>query len=47
VEDGVRFLEAVAAFDRLDADGFDTSRAGYERLRAEVAGWPSEIRDQR
>ena len=41
-----RFLEAVAAFDRLDADEFDTSRAGYERLRAEVAGWPSEIRDQ-
>jgi hypothetical protein len=42
-----RFLEAVAAFDRLDADEFDTSRAGYERLRAEVAAWPSEIRDQR
>lgn len=42
-----RFLEAVAAFDRLDADEFDTSRAGYERLRAEVAAWPSEIRSQR
>lgn len=42
-----RFLEAVAAFDRLDADEFDTSRAGHERLRAEVAAWPSDIRSQR
>lgn len=42
-----RFLEAVAAFDRLDADEFDTSRAGYDRLRAEVAAWPAEIRSQR
>jgi len=42
-----RFLEAVAAFDRLDADEFDTSRARYEGLRAEVAAWPAEIRSQR
>lgn len=42
-----RLLEAVAAFDRLDAEEFDTSRAGYERLRAEVAAWPSEISSQR
>ena len=39
-----RFLEAIAAFDRLDADDFDTSRDGYERLRTEVAEWPRQIR---
>ena len=42
-----RFLDAVAAFDRLEADEFDASPAEYERLRAEVAAWPSEIRSQR
>jgi len=42
-----RFLDAVAAFDRLDADEFDTSRAGYERLKEEVAAWPAQIRSQR
>ncbi len=42
-----RLLEAVAAFDRLEAEEFDTSHPGYGRLRAEVAAWPSEIRDQR
>ena len=42
-----RFLEAIAAFDRLDADDFDTSLAGYERLRTEVAEWPRQIRSQR
>ncbi len=42
-----RFLEAVAAFDRLDAEEFDASPAEYERLRVEVAAWPSEIRSQR
>lgn len=42
-----RFLEAVAAFDRLDAHEFETSRAKYERLRAEVTAWPSQIRSQR
>jgi len=41
-----RFLDAVAAFDRLDADDFDTSRAGYERLRTEVAAWPQQVREQ-
>ncbi|MCC5947264.1 MAG: nucleotidyl transferase AbiEii/AbiGii toxin family protein [Nitriliruptoraceae bacterium] len=40
------FLDAVAAFDRLDADDFDTSPDGYERLRTEVAGWASQIRSQ-
>jgi predicted nucleotidyltransferase component of viral defense system len=42
-----RFLEAIAAFDRLDADDFDTSRPGYEQLRNEVAEWPQQIRSQR
>ena len=42
-----RFLDAVAAFGRLDAEDFDTSRAGDERLRIEVAGWPELIRNQR
>jgi hypothetical protein len=42
-----RFLDAIAAFDRLDAVDFDTSRAGYERLRIEVAAWPQQIRSRR
>jgi hypothetical protein len=36
-----RFLDAIAAFDRLDADDFDLSRAGYERLQLEVPLGPS------
>jgi hypothetical protein len=39
-----RFLDAVAAFDRLDAEDFDTLSRGYERLRIEVAAWPQQIR---
>jgi hypothetical protein len=42
-----RFLDAIAAFDRLDADDFDLSRAGYEQLRSEVAAWPQQIRSER
>jgi hypothetical protein len=41
------FLDAIAAFDRLDADDFDLSRAAYEQLRSEVAGWPQQIRGGR
>jgi len=41
-----RFLDAVAAFDRLDAEDFDTSDSDYERLRNEVAEWPRQIRGQ-
>jgi predicted nucleotidyltransferase component of viral defense system len=42
-----RFLDAVAAFGRLDAADFDSSRADYEQLRTEVAEWPQQIRSQR
>jgi hypothetical protein len=42
-----RFLDAIAAFDRLDADDFDLSRAAYEQLRNEVATWPQQIRSGR
>jgi predicted nucleotidyltransferase component of viral defense system len=42
-----RFLDAIAAFDRLDAVDSHTSRAGYERLRIEVAAWPQQIRSRR
>jgi hypothetical protein len=42
-----RFLDAIAAFDRLDADDFDLSRAGYERLQLEVTAWPQQIRSER
>jgi hypothetical protein len=41
-----RFLDAVAAFGRLDAADFDSSRADYEQLRTEVAEWPQQIRSQ-
>jgi hypothetical protein len=41
------FLDAIAAFDRLDADDFDLSRPGYEQLRNEVAAWPQQIRTGR
>jgi hypothetical protein len=42
-----RFLDAIAAFERLDADGFDLSRAAHEQLRNEVAAWPQQIRSGR
>jgi hypothetical protein len=42
-----RFLDAIAAFDRLDADDFDLSRAAYGQLRSEVAAWPQQIRSGR
>lgn len=39
-----RFQDAVAAFQRLDAEEFDVSDDAYEKLRAEVAAWPRQIR---
>ena len=38
-----RFLEAVAAFDRLDRDEFELSAADYRQLRDEVHNWPLQI----
>lgn len=39
-----RLLDAVAAFDQLGVEDFDTSPAGYEQLWAEVTAWPRQIR---
>lgn len=42
-----RFLEAVAAFDRLDRDGFELSAVDYRQLRDAVHNWPLQIGHRR
>lgn len=42
-----RFLEAFAAFDRLDPDEFDLSAADYRQLRDGVNDWPLQIDHRR
>jgi len=42
-----RFLEAVAAFDRLDRDEFELSATDYRQLRDEVHSWPLQIGHRR
>jgi hypothetical protein len=43
---GSGFLEALEAFDRLDAEEFDLPSADYRRLREQVRDWQQEISRQ-